>query len=66
MSGATQQTLLNGNAGGLPDDGSGLAIVADVVRDLLQQQIPGSVVILIVAVILVPIGWRSWMNHRRK
>lgn len=53
-----QQAVPNG-------DGSWVAIVSDVVKDLLQQQIPGSVVILIVAVILVPMGFRSWLRHRK-
>jgi len=66
MSEVIQQTTLNGDAGSLPSDGSGLAIVADVVKDLLQQQIPGSVVILILAVVFVPMGFRSWFKHRRK
>lgn len=41
--------------------------VEHVVKDLLSQQIPASVVLLIIALILGPLAFRFWvLNSRRK
>lgn len=50
------------------DDGSWTAIVADWMEDLIEQQIPGSVVVLIVVVAFLPMLVRAvgnYFKHRR-
>lgn len=50
------------------DDGSVWGVVGDVLEDIMEQQVPGSIVLLIVGCLVVPWiykGVMAYFAHRR-